>query len=88
MLFRSVTPALGVDKPAALASLDQERLILLHLREGVPHVVAVEGGEVVVEHARSLQGSPILPTVCGRAVRQWQSFASIALTGFRNVSTM
>ena len=48
-----------IDKPAALPLLDQEWLILLHLREGMPHVVAIEGFEIfVVEHPRSLQSQP------------------------------
>ena len=36
-----VAVAVGIDEPAALTPLDQEWFILLHLREGVPDVLAV-----------------------------------------------
>ena len=49
-----VAVALDVDEPAALAPLDQERLVFLHLGEGVPDVVAVPvqqvGGVVPLNH--------------------------------------
>ena len=37
--------AVGVDEPAARAALDQQRLVLLHLGEGVPDVVAIPVGK-------------------------------------------
>ena len=50
-----VPVAVGVDEPAALAPLDQERLVFLHLGEGVPDVVPIPGAEFLVRsrHGRT-----------------------------------
>jgi len=37
-----------VDEPRPLAPLDEERLVLTHLRERVPHVLAIPGPEPVL----------------------------------------
>ena len=51
-----------IDEPGPCPVLDEQRLVLLHLREGMPHVVAVEclesaaGRGLVVSHGLTATG--------------------------------